>query len=213
MVCPRKKIKIKKIIDFCEVELIDILQAIKQRRSIHNFKDEKVEEAVLKEIFTYGSYAPTHYMKEPWNIKLYQDKGKKRLVDAIITSYQRMGMLKTDDNPKTKKMTTSMREFLLRIPHHALIYFEKEEDPVRYEEEYAAVNAFIQNSQLTAWEYGVGMLWTITPYMHDDGFVNDMGLDSKRVKVAAVMQIGYPEKIPRDKGRTPIENKLEIILE
>ncbi|SDQ26767.1 nitroreductase family protein [Virgibacillus salinus] len=192
---------------------IDILQAIKQRRSIHNYKDEEVDESILKEIFTYGSYAPTHYMKEPWNIKLYQKKGKQAFIDAIIASYQRIGMLKTDDDPKTKKMIISMRDFLLAIPHHALIYFEKEEDPVRYEEEYAAVCAFIQNAQLAAWEYGVGMLWTITPYMHDDGFVEDIGLDSKRIKVAAVMQIGYPERVPRNRGRNSIEDKMEIISE
>ncbi|MFB4169932.1 nitroreductase [Virgibacillus sp. JSM 102003] len=192
---------------------IDILQAIKQRRSIHNFKEEVVEEAILKEIFTYGSYAPTHYMKEPWNIKLFQKEGKQALVDAIIASYQRIGMLKADDDPKTQKMIASMREFLLRIPQHALIYFEKEEDPVRYEEEYAAVCAFIQNAQLAAWEYGVGMLWTITPYMHDEGFVKDIGLDSKRMKVAAVMQIGYPKRVPMDRGRTRIEEKMEIISE
>ncbi|WP_174614228.1 nitroreductase family protein [Virgibacillus ihumii] len=190
---------------------IELLDAIKQRRSIHNFKNTEVDLSILKEIFTYGTYAPTHYMKEPWNIKLYQEEGKRVLIDAILKSYQRIGMLKTDNNPKTVKMTESMRYFLMKIPHHAVIYFEKEEDPVRYEEEYASVCAFIQNAQLAAWEYGIGMLWTITPYMHDSGFLEDIGLDNDRFKIAAVMQIGYPEKVPRDKGRTPIDGKLEVV--
>lgn len=194
-----------------EVSVINILQAIKERRSTHSFKKEEVGEEVLKEIFTYASYAPTHYMKEPWNIKLYQVEGKKAFVDAIITSYQRIGMLKTDDDQKTKKMTDSMKGFLLDIPHHAVIYFKKEAAQVRYEEDYAAVCAFIQNAQLAAWEYGVGMLWTITPYMHDPGFAKDIGLDSDEYKIAAVMQIGYPEKVSRNKGRTPIEEKLDIV--
>ncbi|TRM13093.1 nitroreductase [Lentibacillus cibarius] len=193
--------------------LIDSLTAIKTRRSIHQFKSEEIDTAILQEIFTYGSYAPTHYMKEPWNIKLYQHDGKKRFVDAIIASYQRIGMLNTADDTKTVKMIESMRRFLMNIPHHALIYFEKETDDVRYEEEYAAVCAFIQNTQLAAWEYGVGMLWTITPYMHDNGFATDIGLDADSVKIAAVMQIGYPEKIPSHKERTPIMEKMEIISE
>ncbi len=150
-------------------------------------------------------------MKEPWNIKLYQKEGKRPFVDAIIDSYQRIGMLKNDNNPKTLKMITSMKDFLLEIPHHALIYFEKEQDPVRFEEEYAAVCAFIQNAQLAAWEFNVGMLWTITPYMQDQEFVKDIGLDSETVKIAAVLQIGYPKRIPRNKGRTSIEQKLEIV--
>lgn len=192
---------------------IDILKTIKERRSTHAFKENEVDAAILKEIFTYGSYAPTHYMKEPWKIKLYQEKGKEAFVAAIIASYQRIGMLQTNDDPKTLKMTDSMSEFLLKIPHHAVIYFKKESAQVRYEEDYAAVSAFIQNSQLAAWEYGVGMLWTITPYMHDPLFAVDIGLDSDEFKIAAVMQIGYPKKVPLDKGRTPIEDKLEIVRE
>ncbi|GAA0589294.1 nitroreductase [Virgibacillus siamensis] len=191
--------------------IIELLDAIKQRRSIHRFKEIEVDLAILKKILSYGTYAPTHYMNEPWKIKLYQQEGKRQFISSILASYQRIGMLKTDNNPKTVKMTESMRKFLMKIPHHALIYVEKNEDPVRYEEEYASVCAFIQNAQLAAWQYGVGMLWTITPYMHDSGFLEDIGLDSETFKIAAVMQIGYPEKIPRDKGRTPIEGKLEVI--
>lgn len=191
---------------------IDILTAIKARRSIHQFKTEEVETDILQEIFTYGSYAPTHYMKEPWNIKLYQQEGKRSFVDAIIASYQRIGMLGSADDAKAAKTIESMRRFLTAIPHHALIYFEKETSDVRYEEEYAAVCAFIQNAQLAAWEYGVGMLWTITPYMHDKTFAADIGLDAEAVKIAAVMQIGYPEKVPRHKGRTPITEKWRSFL-
>ncbi|WP_096269531.1 nitroreductase family protein [Paucisalibacillus globulus] len=188
-----------------------MLETIKARRSIHTFQEKEVDLEVLKEIFTYGSYAPTHYMNEPWKIKLYQGSGKGVLIDAIIHSYQRIGMIKNNLEPKTTKMIESMKKFLHAIPHHAVIYFEKEDDPIRYEEEYAAVCAFIQNSQLAAWEYGVGMLWTITPYMHDPKFYTEIGLDTDLVKIAAVMQIGYPKKVPPSKGRVSIEEKMEII--
>jgi len=196
-----------------EVWEIDILKAIKERRSVHTFKEELVNETILKEIFTYGSYAPSHYMKESWNIKIYEKAGKNAFVDAIMKSYQRIGMIRDNNDPKTLKMIHSMKNFLLAIPHHAVVYFEKEDDQVRYEEEYSSVVAFIQNSQLAAWEYGVGMLWTITPYMHDPQVGEEIGLDGKRFKMAAVMQIGYPARIPRDKGRTPIEEKLEFVRE
>lgn len=192
---------------------MDILQAIKERRSIHTFKSEEVPLDSLKEVFTYGSYAPTHYMKEPWRIKLYQEQGKRRFVDYIIESYQRIGMLKTDNDPKTLKMIDSMKDFLLHIPHHAVVYYEKETDPVRAEEEHAAVCAFIQNAQLAGWEFGIGMLWTITPFMHDPVFAEAIGLTEDKYKIAAVLQIGYPKRIPRDKGRCPIEQKLEVIRE
>lgn len=190
---------------------MDILSAIKNRRSIHSFLEKEVPEDTLLEIFSIASYAPTHYMKEPWNIKVYEGNGKQSFVEEIMKSYERLGMFETGSDDKTKKMIQSMSAFLLKIPHHALIYLPIEEDPVRYEEEYAAVSAFIQNAQLAAWSFGVGMLWTITPYMHDPDFIQATGLDPKTEKIAAVMQIGYPASIPRNRGRTPIKNKLRFI--
>ena len=193
------------------MRFIDILETIKKRRSIHQFQTKEVPESVLEEIFSYGSWAPTHYMKEPWNIKIYQKAGKQLLVDAIIRSYQRLGMLRSDQTEKTRRSIQAMKNFLIHIPHHALIYFPITSDPVRYEEDYAAVCAFIQNSQLAAWSFNVGMLWTITPYMHDPEFAREVELDADEMKIAAVMQIGYPEKINKPKERTPIVNKMEFI--
>src|SRR5699024_8370214 len=80
---------------------------------------------VLKEIFAYASWAPTHYMKEPWEIKLYQGHGKVTLINKIIKSYQRLEMLSTDNDAKSVK---SIKDFLFQIPHHAVIYIEKEKD-------------------------------------------------------------------------------------
>lgn len=192
---------------------MDILNVIKERRSTHTFKRENVDSKTLKHIFTYGSYAPTHYMTEAWQIKLYQSKGKVALIDSIIRSYQRIGLIKEDKNPKTLHMIKSIKDFLMAIPHHAVIYFEKPKDSIRYEEEFASVSAFIQNSQLAAWQYEVGMLWTIAPYMHDPEFLADIGLNNEKMKIVGVMQIGYPENVSRFRERTPIEQKLEIIDE
>lgn len=190
---------------------IHVLTAIKERRSIHTFKKEEIPTDILNEIFTYATWAPNHYMKEPWQITMYQEEGKNDFIEAIIRSYQRIGMIKQTKDQKTKQLIHSLSQFLLDIPHHALIYFKKDENNVRYEEDYAAVCAFIQNAQLVAWTFGVGMLWTITPYMHDPHFATDVGLDAKEHKIAAVMQIGYPKKIPKKKERTSIKEKLKII--
>ncbi|MHA6251813.1 nitroreductase family protein [Oceanobacillus sp. CAU 1775] len=185
----------------------DILHTIKSRRSTLTFKNEEINLDLLKEIFTYASYAPTHYMTESWRIKLYQGAGKKHLVDAIIKSYQRSGLLKAN-NPSAGE---SIANFLLTIPHHALIYFERQLDPVRNEEEYASVAAFIQNAQLAAWELNVGILWTITPYMHDEAFIKDVGLDPERHKIAAVLQMGYPDRVTRFRERMPVEEFMEVV--
>lgn len=193
------------------MKFIKLLEAIINRRSINTFKNDPIETEILKEIFSYASWAPTHYMKEPWEIKLYQAKGKAKLIDKIIESYQRLDMLGSDNNPKTIKSITYMKDFLLQIPHHAVIYFKIDADPIKYEEDYAAVSAFIQNAQLVAWSMGVGMLWTITPFMHDPEFARDIEINPEEFKIAAVMQIGYPSKIPDAKSRISMDKKLDLI--
>lgn len=188
-----------------------MLETIKERRSTLAFKKEAIELNTLKEIFTYGSFAPSHYMTEAWRIKLYQEKGKEPFIQAIINSYKRSGMLPRGESEKEVKSRNSIANFLRTIPHHALIYYEKPENPIRHEEEYSSIAAFIQNSQLAAWEYGVGVLWTITPYMHDEQFLKEIGLDFEKEKIAAVLQIGYPEKTTRKKERTPVDFFMEVI--
>lgn len=150
-------------------------------------------------------------MKESWRIKIFQGEARKNFIQSIMKSYQRIGMIKNSEDTKTLQMIESMSNFLLAIPHHAVIYYNQPEDSIRNEEEFASICAFIQNAQLAAWKYGVGMLWTITPYMYDPEFLNEIGLTQVGVKIAAVMQIGYPKKIPMAKERTPIEEKLEFI--
>lgn len=190
--------------------MLSVFQTIKERRSIHTFKKEEVDEAILEQIFTYASYAPTHYMTEAWNIDIYQREGKSKLIDAIMDSYQRIGLTPNNTDEKTVHMIESMKKFMHAIPHHTVIYFDPPKDPVRYEEEFASVSAFIQNAQLAAWELGVGMLWTITPYMHDPLFLAEIGLD-KHAKIVGVMQVGYPENVPRYRERTPIKEKMKFM--
>src|SRR5690625_7916292 len=99
------------------------MRAIKERRSVHTFKKEEVADEIIHEIFTYGSWAPTHYMKEPWKIKLFQEKGKTGFIQAIIRSYQRIGFIKKDQKQKTLKMIDSMIYFLTMITTHDLLSF------------------------------------------------------------------------------------------
>ncbi|WP_226580425.1 nitroreductase family protein [Halobacillus litoralis] len=190
---------------------MDLMEAITQRRSIHEYKPENVEGDLLEEIFNLATLAPTHRMKQAWNILLYQADGKEDYSKAVLDSYHRKGFFTGYELEKREQLEEGIREFLLHIPHHALIYMERDEDERKYEEDYASVCAYIQNVQLLAWEAGVGVLWTTSPYLHDPQFSWDIGLDPSKFKLVSVLQIGYPKRIPNPKKRTPIKSKLKVI--
>ncbi|KHE72432.1 nitroreductase [Halobacillus sp. BBL2006] len=189
---------------------MDLQEAVLNRRSIHDFKEDNVEQSTLKEVFAKSSLAPTHRMKQPWNILMFQDNGKEDYADSVLESYEREGFFSSSDWERAEKMKTGIRKFLVQIPHHALVYMEKDKDAHKYEEDYAAVCAFIQNAQLLAWEKGIGVLWMTSPYLDDPLFADAIGLDPSLHKLVAVLQMGYPRQIPKAKPRVPIDEKYEL---
>lgn len=192
--------------------MMNIIEAIRGRRSVHTFKKELVAADILKDIFETATWAPSHRMVEPWEIHMYQGKGVQTLADATLASYQRMGYFDTYDDEKEKQVALGIEKYMKSIPHHAVIYMKRNKGNAHFfEEDYAAVCAFIQNVQLAAWEKGVGVLWTSPPLINDSELLKDIGLDIEKEKLVAILQMGYPEKIPREKPRTPIGHKLTII--
>ncbi|MFZ0368503.1 MAG: nitroreductase [Halobacillus sp.] len=189
---------------------MELVEAIKNRRSIHDFKQEEVPVGLLKEIFTSASWAPTHRMKEPWNIYMFQEEGKQVYANLVLQSYTRKGFFEGYSKEKSQRMKQGIHEFLENIPHHALIFMEKDANEHKYEEDYAAVCAFIQNVQLLAWEKGIGGLWTTSPYLHDAEFIKGVGLNPVLHKLIGVIQMGYPEKVPKAKPRTSMEDKYTL---
>ncbi|WP_101843102.1 nitroreductase [Halobacillus sp. Marseille-P3879] len=183
---------------------MDLYKAITERRSIHEFKSTLIEEKELRGIFQTASWAPNHRMKQPWNVKMFQKDGAVDLAQLIIDSYKRSGFTDGYSEEKAEKMMEGIKKFLLKIPHHALIYMEKDQDFHRYEEDYAAVCAFIQNVQLAAWGKNIGVLWTSSPYISDEKFIEEVGLNEKKHKVVAVLQMGIPERIPGAKPRDEV---------
>ncbi|UOR11739.1 nitroreductase family protein [Halobacillus amylolyticus] len=182
-----------------------LIEAMKDRRSIHDFRKELVDEATLEEIFRLASWAPNHRLKEPWEVMLFQNDAARDYAELVIESYIKEGFAAGYDSVKTNKMMQGIKQFMIDIPHHALIYMEHDTDFHKFEEDYAAVCAFIQNAQLAAWEKGVGVLWTTSPYIHDHDFIEGIGLDPVYHKVAGVLQMGYPARVPRPKPRSPVD--------
>ncbi|MFZ3579599.1 nitroreductase family protein [Virgibacillus sp. DJP39] len=191
---------------------INLFEIMRGRRTILDYKAEKVDQSLLIELFEHASYAPNHHMKEPWKIKIYEDEARSDFGDKIVDSYIRYGLLKSLSDEKLKKARQSYDRFFTSVPHHALFYMDKEDDGGYLDNEnYAAVCAFIQNFQLAAWAKQIGTMWTAKPTLMDETFIKEIGLTPSEHRLIAVVQIGYPNKIPNGRGRTPISNSIEWI--
>ncbi|MFB6216352.1 MAG: nitroreductase family protein [Candidatus Aenigmatarchaeota archaeon] len=65
-----------------------MIEAIKKRRSVREFKDKKVEGEKIREILKAGMYSPSAHAKYPWEILVVEDEEKREaLSDATKWSF------------------------------------------------------------------------------------------------------------------------------
>lgn len=178
-----------------------IANIIKERRSIRTFTDKAVEKELLIELLNDATWAPNHQHREPWKCKLFIGEGRKTLVDAVLHSF-------TEEEQAKRGKILSDR--FLSTPAQIVVYMDEDPRQVQRDEDYAAVCAFMQNFQLLAWERGLGCVWKSGGLNYNPLFIEGIGL-TKGQRIVGILHIGYFDKKPEGKERTPITKKMEVI--
>lgn len=65
---------------------MDILDAIRDRRSIRAFLDKPVPEAAIKEILSIARFAPSGVNTQPWHVAVLGDKHREKIRDGILAA-------------------------------------------------------------------------------------------------------------------------------
>ncbi|MEM3892262.1 MAG: nitroreductase family protein [Nitrososphaerales archaeon] len=62
---------------------LDVLEAIKTRRSISKFKPDEPPKELIEKILDAGTWAPTHHLTEPWKFFVLTGKAREKLGEAM----------------------------------------------------------------------------------------------------------------------------------
>lgn len=176
-------------------------QLIKERRSIRKFKLDEVSNELLEELLEIASYAPNHKLTQPWRFIVYKDEGRKVLANIMTETVAK--------GPK-KKSPEEVRARFESVPVHVLVVINEEANYFAREEDYAATCALIQNFQLAAWERGLGVLWKTDAFVASPTFRKGVGAKPGE-KIAALLQVGYPEVVPNVVERVNISERIKLI--
>ncbi len=177
-----------------QAETLSVSEAIVARRTIKQFKTDKVSEQTILALLDTAVWAPTHGMRQPWRFIMFVDEGKKTLVEAITES-----ALKTKDP-----------ERLLAIPAYVAVVMHEDCRQREWEEDLMASATLVQNFQLAAWEKGIGVKWLTEPYTFQPKFRKKIGVQPGE-KLIGLLQVGYPETVPEGRERTSAANKMTIV--
>ncbi|WP_342566232.1 nitroreductase family protein [Paenibacillus sp. FSL R7-0345] len=157
---------------------MSIVEIIKTRRSVKQFKSDPVSEGDLLSWLEAASYAPNHRMNEPWEILMIGTETRAAL--------------------KHKTDFGGAPVVLALLSKSAATPFERDENVM-------AVSCFAQNFLLAAHEAGAGAYWASLGALPHNRIILGVPED---YDVIGVFGIGYPAEIPPLKPRTPVTSKI-----
>ena len=156
---------------------MDVEQAIRGRRTVGSFSVREVPPAVISELIEAATWAPNHKRTEPWRFQVVAGAARAELAEAILAEE---GEQLKDPRPK-----------LLRAPLFvAVTQTAVLDDPVRDQEDYAAVCCAVQNLLLAAHARGLASKWSTGALAESAAAKRWLGIDAVD-RIVAYVYLGY----------------------
>lgn len=182
---------------------MDVLQAIRTRRSVGRIKETLPEKDMIEKILESARWAPNHYKTEPWRFMVLTGEGRSRLGEA----YAKVDLTRLPSPTEAERQAAlekGMRK-AQRAPVVIVIMVEPDpQEKVKWVEEVAATACAVQNMMLTAHALGLASKWrtgapSYHPAMKEAFGVSEEGL------VFGFLYVGYPADVPEAPEKKPVD--------
>jgi nitroreductase len=175
---------------------MDVLDAIRSRRSIKRFTDRPVSREEIEQLLAAAALAPNHKLTEPW--RFYVLGPDARYAYGLALGDRKARKL-TDPEAITalrERVGTENRD----LPCMIAVAMVTREDPEIREEDYAAVMMAIQNLALVAVEMGLGTHIKTGAVMETAAARDAVGVPADQ-RIVATINVGEPAEVPAAKSR------------
>lgn len=169
----------------------DILEIIKERRSVRDFLDKVIPENIINEIIEALRWAPSAGNLQARKFIFIKDKGlKRKIVNAAL------GQSFIADAPLViVACADNMR--ILRYGSRGVNLYTIQD-----------VSASLMNMMLLAHSRGLGTVWVGA---FDEVAVREILKLPEHLRPVAIVPVGYPERIPKSPKRLPVEEVVEFM--
>lgn len=183
---------------------MDVLTAIRGRRTIHRFKPDPVPRPVLEEMLEAAVWVPNHKLTEPWRFYVASGQSKERLARLRGELKRRAAAAK--GSPRADEIGEQAYRAMAEVPAVVVVTVARSDQPEQAREDYAAVSCAIQNLMLAAWSHGVGVFWGTGPLTKAPAAYELLGIPAAGEDIVGVLFVGYPAEVPTTR-RTPVAEK------
>jgi len=193
---------------------LNLLDIIKDRRSVKEYSSREVSKEVLFRILEAGRWAPSAHNAQPWRIILIRDSALKQKLAEEMASRWNEDMSKNGipERHRESLIKTSVERFgnapVLIVAFLTMESMDEYPDARRKKIEYVmavqSVAAAIENMLLAAHDEGLGSCWFCAPLFCPDVVRKTLKIP-KHVYPQALITLGYPANKPNPPPRKPLE--------
>ncbi len=173
-------------------DMRELEEVIRGRRTIDQYLQTKVPEALIREALDIAMWAPNHHVTEPWRFYLLGPETVAQTIELTRTIVAKS---------KGQKVADFKAKSWSEKPGWLLVTCQRSEDELRQQEDYGACCAALQNFALYLWRAGIGTKWTSGPITRDERFFEITGVDPDREFVVGLVWYGYPKLTPAQKRK------------
>jgi len=165
----------------------EVLNAIKNRRTIRKFKSDPIDEEKLQMILEAGRWAPSFSNLQPWRFIVTRDQGTKKELDKAARE-------------------TVLHLGINEAPIVILVCVDRRVDPIHAIETGAAAT---QNMALAAHSLGLGAGWIGVWGTEAEIAIKKLFQLPETTRVVALLPIGIPDESPEG-DRKPLETFVQF---
>ena len=183
-------------------KIMDIKEFILDRRTIHNYNEKKVDEAIIQDALECFLHAPNHKHTKPWKVLITTRPQREKLIELKIK-------LKLEKKALSDIEIKAIQQKMSR-PSHLLVILQKNcESAFQSKEDYAAISCAILNLQLYLWSKDIGSKWSSGKVTFHKETYNLLGIDPSEYSIVGFNWAGYYDRKP---PKPPKQNYKEILI-
>ena len=181
---------------------MELFEALRQRRTIKDFKPDAVPAALLERALATGLWAQNHKLTEPWRFTLLGPETHRRLAERFAQG--QAASVGEADPARREQIRREAAAKILSKPCLVAVSQSLGGSPAQRREDYGAIACAVQNIQLAAWAEGLGMQWSSGKIIALPETYEVLAIDPAREEIVGLLFFGFPASVPAAQARRPL---------
>lgn len=179
---------------------MELLKAIKDRRSIRRYKEKSLGEKIIKDLLNCARLAPSAKNRQPWRFVVVRKSTKNKIADIMLKKEKSLNVNSKNEEDKAKRSVIATAEIVKEAPVFILVFRKKDDDWTTGDT--LSIGAAIEHICLRATDLGLGSLW-VRDSVYSQKEISKL-VGCANMEFVASIVIGEKNEFPLQRPRIPL---------